>query len=1200
MTLRSIALSVSMLILTSASVFAQNVSSSILGTVVDPAGAVVASAQVTITNEGTSAVKTATTDSTGLFRVTNIFAGNYTVAVQAKGFKGLTVKEVVVGSSDTRDLGKLSMEIGAVSDSISVTSEVANVQTATSDRTPVIDTEDFNRVAIKGRDLMAYMKVLPGVVDTNTGRDNAGGTPLGSLTFSGNTGIIGFSVDGATDIDTGCSNCFTHFEPNIDSIAEIKVLTSNFAAEYGRNSGATVSVSTKSGTQEFHGSGWWSHRHEQFNANTFFNNQTGVIRPRYRYNIPGFSIGGPVFIPKIFNTKKTKVFFFGSQEYTRKLLNAATQYTHMPTPLERSGDFSQTFQPPTAAQALADPNANGSLITVKDPLTGLNFPGNVIPQSRIDGWGLAMMNYFPNANATFLPGTAQYKRDNYQSSASGRNPRRNDILRFDVNATSKLNGFFRYGHDYDESDTLFSGIQFIGPNVKNHPVPGSGFVTTVNYTFTPTLVNQATYNFSYNYFVYYEENPADVARSLLKGASGTPQAGQPLPSLYPLRPVALGKGGELYPTPGQCANSGTCPYMPSYSYGSPPADAPSFATANTSDYVNTNRIKQFSDNLSKVWGNHNIKTGIYTEYNRKLQPGDTNYLGTYNFGPDSNNPLNTGNGLANGLLGYFSSYTEKSNRFVYDVYYWNTEAFIQDDWRIGKKLTLNYGFRFYHVSPQIDRLNEFAYLDFSKFSKAQIPRFYAPGCKTGTVCPTGANRIAVDPGTGAQAPQTYIGLFVPGTGNPANGMVVDGVGGVPLDTYTNAYIVVSPRIGFAYDVFGNGKTALRGGWGTYYDRLDGNQVYNMSGQPPVGYQPTVSYSSISALASTTGVFGPAGISQWTGNTPVPQNRSASFGIQQGLGSSTVIDVSYQGTYGITRPIRQNLNPIPLYRDFDPAYADPTNPGGHLNNNLLRTAFPGIGSISYMTFMGKSRYDGLQVSIRRRLSKGLLWTAAYTWSHAFNLGSFDPNVPDNYARNWGPQGADRRHLLTISYAYDLPKPGKMLHFKPLGIITDGWNLSGISQFSTGSPFTPGFSWSDNRDVTGTADTGARINVIGDPYANIPTGTPGLPHGVINFNPAAFAPAQVGTIGNAGVNIMYGPGFANHDLTLARHVNLGHEERRQLQLKLEAFNVFNHTQFTGVNSGFAFNATTGQNTNTTIGALTGERGARIIALEMRVQF
>jgi hypothetical protein len=254
------------------------------------------------------------------------------VKVTAAGFKNYEVNNIPLGAGDTRDLGKITLQLGQSTESINVTAEMTAVQTATSEKSDLINTQDdLNVVAIKGRDMMSYMKLIPGVVDTSTGRDASGGSIMGGLHFSGNTGIVGYSVDGATDMDTGCASCFAHFEPNIDSISEVKVLTSNFAAEYGRNSGAMISVATKSGTQEFHGSGWWTHRHESFNANSFSNNQTGVQRQRYRYNIQGWSFGGPVYIPGHFNTNKTRIFAFASQEYTRQFLPVNTQYRRFPT-----------------------------------------------------------------------------------------------------------------------------------------------------------------------------------------------------------------------------------------------------------------------------------------------------------------------------------------------------------------------------------------------------------------------------------------------------------------------------------------------------------------------------------------------------------------------------------------------------------------------------------------------------------------------------------------------------------------------------------------------------------------------------------------------------------------------------------------------------------------------------------------------------
>jgi hypothetical protein len=312
-----------------------------------------------------------------------------------------------------------------------------------------------------------------------------------------------------------------------------------------------------------------------------------------------------------------------------------------------------------------------------------------------------------------------------------------------------------------------------------------------------------------------------------------------------------------------------------------------------------------------------------------------------------------------------------------------------------------------------------------------------------------------------------------------------------------------------------------------------------------------------------------------------------------------LDVSYQGTFGLNRNVYENLNAIPIGADFLPQNIDPTQAGNKpLPAALERTIYPTVGVLNAQVFNGKSSYNGLQVSVRKRLSHGLLFGAAYSWSRAMGLTALDPLVANNYARNYGPQSTDRRQTLAINYAYDLPKLGQALHSKALSVIVDGWQWSGITTFLTGAPYTPSFSTTNGLDITGSSNETPRIDVVGNPFANIPKNS-SLPNGGLAFNPAAFAEPAVGTIGTAGVNIMYGPGYANFDMSLSKSVPVGLGEKRRLHLRLEAFNVFNHVEFSGINSSFTFNAA-GVNTNASTGQYTSDRGPRILSLELRFQF
>src|SRR4051794_15622479 len=379
MRLRKTAQLCRVLLLTAACLVGQTVSSSIYGTVLDPANAVIPNATVTLTDENTGSVRNVVSDNSGLFRFLNVPPGSYRVAIEAAGFKSLAQTNIMVSANETRDVGKLALSIGNTSEKISVVAEAAVIQLASSEKSQLVDGKQLNDITLKGRDMFGYLKLVPGVIDTNWNRNVTDPGAINNIVINGNNALYkNFTVDGITDMDTG-SNSTIHYEPNIDAIQELKVLTSNYQAEFGRNSGGTITIVTKSGTQQFHGTAAWNHRHEAWNANSWTNNKNGLnalgqeVSPRskYRFNVETYSIGGPVFIPKVFNTEKKKLFFFWSQEYTGQFVPGGAQTKYTPTLLERGGDFSQTRQ------------NNGSLYIINDPTTGAPFPGNIIPKDRI-------------------------------------------------------------------------------------------------------------------------------------------------------------------------------------------------------------------------------------------------------------------------------------------------------------------------------------------------------------------------------------------------------------------------------------------------------------------------------------------------------------------------------------------------------------------------------------------------------------------------------------------------------------------------------------------------------------------------------------------------------------------------------------------------------------------------------------------------
>jgi len=1174
--------------------FGQTVSSSLQGLVFDPAGAVVPNAVVKLTNADTGVVRATATDNTGLFRLLDLEPGTYSLLITSSGFKNYQQTKIVLAANETHDLGHLGLEIGNSTETVTVTAESVAIQLASSEKATLVDGIQLSNETLKGRDIFGYLKLLPGVVDISYNGTNAGNRDVTSpnairgITINGNTSALNFTVDGITDMDTG-SNSTLHYEPNADAVQEMKVLGSNYQAEFGRNSGGTINVVTKNGTKDFHGSLVWNHRNEEFNANQWENNRNGRNAlglpvspiPRYRFNVETYTLGGPILIPKHFNTARNKLFFFWSQEYTGQFVSGGTQTKYTPTQLERQGNFSQTLQ------------NNGSLFTIVDPQNGgAPFSGNIIPPSRITAVGQDMLDFFPLPNFAGTGTNANIQ--NYTESASATHPRRNDVLRVDFNPTSKISTYFRYINDHDDMIALYQGVQFstdVGGLLGNkgiapidHPNPGHGYSGTVTYSITPTLLNEFTVGESWNTWSYYTtDGGASQDRSLIPN----------IPSLFPI-PTTNPSGASK--------TNGYFNLLPEFQFGTvdPNASAMSFTRVGTSagNYENFNTIWTITDNVSKVVSTHAFKAGFYFEKNNKIQPSTPAYEGNFNFSPDSNNGLyNTNDGYANALLGYIDSYTQTTARAVFNTQYYNFEWYVQDNWRATRRLTLDYGIRFYHQTPQYDINDTFSNFFPSQYSKSAAPRVYIPGT-------SGGKRVAVDPGTGAVAPVAYIGLYVPNSGNPADGLALLGKNGVSQNPYTTSWLAVAPRVGFAYDLTGDGKTALRGGFGIYYNRLDGNQVYNLSGQAPYGYTPQVNYTTFSQLASSGSnlVFGPNTIYMWPqGNIPWDRAQNASLNVQRQLTRNMVVDVGWSGDWGYNQQLSYDINPIPIgtRAPFNPANADSTNGGKTLPDVLLRTVYPGFNTINGYNHLGSSSYEALTASLQQRYSHGLALGIAYTYSHALGLAAFNPVVPNNHEWNYGNQGFDRPQNMQVNWSYEIPGLGKALNSKILGAVVDRWTLSGIFSALTGPNFNPGFSITPSTpDYTGTPDVGARINVIGNPFANVPAGR--------YFNPAAFAPPALGTtvttpvLGNlgGGSGVMFLPTIFNVDATMSKFIPI-FGEGRGLKLEVQAYNALNHPEFVGINTGMVFN-TTGVQTSLTPGTFSATQPARILAFSARVTF
>ena len=1133
--------------------YGQTISGSISGHVYDAQMAPIQGATVTVTDSSKNFTAVTKTGTEGNFLSAGLSPGNYTVSVEAAGFKKFSQTGIPLDANDKLDVGSLRLEVGAVTESIEVSSQAALLKTESVELSGTITGRQIENIEVNGRNPLDMAKLVPGVVSTtNFSVGGIGG--LNGLNVNGERASQNnLTINGIGAVDTGNNGQQTAVL-SIDSVSEFKILTGVYQAEYGRSIGAQISLVTKTGTDQFHGSGYWYHRNDSLNANSFINNarpsfgQAFAPRTLYRYNDPGYTVGGPIYVPKVFERVRNKAFFFWSQEFQRQLTPNGVRNALVPTALERTGDFSQSV----------DQN-NKKLTSILDPLTRTPFPGLQIPKTQLYAPGVALLNFYPLPNAT------QTTNFNYTTQISGSAPRREDLLRLDYNLTDKIHLFGHWIKDV-EPNVIPYGSFILGTSIPlaqiSNQQPGRSVAGGATFIISPTMTNEFNIGFSHG------ANNFDESTQLLRRAT----SGINLPVLYP--------------------KSVTGDFIPGVTFNGTHINASSGFGTQHAPFIAINDNIDIIDNLTKVWGNHIIKAGIYLQRSTKNQSTFADFNGNYNFGDNPSNPFDTGFGFSNALLGVYNTFSQASNYAAGLYRYWNAEEFVQDTWKIRRNLTLDYGLRLAWYQPQYDTKLQTSTFDPNLWNPAKAPRLYQPA-----INPANGQRAAFDPVANTYLPSFDIGLEVPGTGDPFNGICQAG-------TCVNKYLFKNrgpqwgPRFGIAWDVTGRGNIVVRTGGGIYYDRIQGNRIFDSIANPPVIFTPTLQQNMVASIDPKNVLIGPPSVTMADPTGKIPTTYQYQFGIQYRLPWNMALETNYVGTQARHLQDNRNINYNAFGQCYLPQNQDPqrlaANPTALLGNNCKDANFLkpyiGFGNINLYESASTSNYNALQVELRKRAAKGLFFGVAYTWSKSLGvagngIASTNDNTfvrPDQFTRQalYGPTSFDRRQVLAINYVYSTPKFAWGNAFSRLA--TDGWQISGVTQAQTGAPFTPGFSVqsASNINITGSSTEGARIGIVPgcDPFTH-------LDDPFNRLNPACFTAPRPGSLGlESGINYLYGPGVINFDMAVQKEFAV--KERLRVQLRVDAFNVFNHTNFSSYNSQLNFTSypqtngiVTGQPTLTT---------------------
>jgi len=1131
--------------------------SEIVGTVTDQTGAAVPDAKLVLTQSETGFVYNGVSNGTGGFVFAGLNIGTYTLKVSAKGFQTSTTNGLILNVSQT--LGAdVKLTIGAETTQVSVTADALAVQVDSNTVDTLISGDQVTEIATENRSIQALAALGLGVSsnlpDNNTPTSVASSSSItvNGLRQSHNIWLI----DGGEADDRGGAGG-PDIQPSPDAIAQFQVLASNYPPDYGISSGATISLALKSGTQKFHGELFEFDRNDIFDANNFFNKYNKASSadfspvPKLRLNIFGGNVGGPVFIPHVYNEQKQKTFFFWNEEW-RKIVQGSQPTTANTIPdADRpvAGTPLNYVAPAFAPNLIVyAPQVGDPAYTAREIAAGItpgqpfNKPGQpavAIPYQLFDSNALLYLN----ASDPVVP---KVGNTSGQSVSSTTNPVkvREDVVRIDHSINDKWKILGHYIHDsvtqgYPDA-TLGWNYESYNTVTSTLSNPSNSAAVKMTATVTPNMLVEASFN--------YDGNTINITNA----ANALQPPGWSVNKLFTNGSKNL-PGAQWDGVYGTGEQMGYAPWHNAAADYDPKLD------------------------ISYTAGKHALKFGYgYNRYTKgqqlQIDPG-----GDYQFSQNqtfyaANAPLVNGAAVQGGdafisqILGLSSQYTEAQG---IPARHWVNETnsvYANDNWKVSPRLQLQIGFRYDALPHAWERSRQVSNFDPSAYIPSQAAVFNA------------------DNSISASSP----GVYIPTGSTQAfylNGIKLTGQQGFPRGLVTNDYETFQPRVGFSYDLTGQGKTVLRGGFGTFYERLQGNDVYGAATNVPFAYNPTVgqvyysdphtSWSTGNSLSSTNLPVLAAGITSLALTYKAPAVAQFSLGIQHQLSPSVIWVNQYVGNMAWHQNVDRNINTFPLTTP-DSIRAASTN-GGLKNPGLANAyrTYSGFGGIVQEENTTNANYHSFQSGLRMQNRWGLSGELDYTYSHQIDLASTDLQTVSNpwnlkydkSSDSGSGGGYDRRHMLSANYIYKLP-----IFNKSQGLVHStlgGWEVAGTIIAESGVPFAPATSATDSvglgggytirPNITGKMHYTKKVSQWFDPSV-FQNATPGYASAV---TPGALDGPNLG-FGNAGRDAIVGPHRLNFNTSLYKNFALG--EHAHVEFRAESFNTFNHTEFNNLNPTF----------------------------------